>query len=103
MADVAKLFALESTKSMQPRFPNGTVFIISMEEQTIDGDLILIRFKENNSVSLRELIVDSPFWHLNPVIPGSTTLVFQQKQHEIIGVVILTLIQTRHQPNHLSR
>ena len=93
--DINALFALESTKSMQPRFPLGTVFIINTQEQAIDGDLVLIRFKENNNISLRELIIDSPFWHLNPIIPGSTVLIFQHEQHEIIGVIILTMIQTR--------
>jgi transcriptional regulator with XRE-family HTH domain len=91
-----KTFALESTKSMQPRFPSGTTFIIRTSELPVDGDLILVRFKAENSISLRELIIDSPDWRLNPIVTGSQTLLFSHLNHVIIGVVILTLIQTRN-------
>ena len=93
--DLTQLFALESTKSMQPRFPAGTTFIINAKETAIDGDLVLVRFKNDNSVSLRELIVDSPTWQLNPIVSSSSSLVFTHKAHEIIGVVILTIIKTK--------
>ena len=89
------LFALESTRSMQPRFPVGTVFIVKINEQPLDGDLALIRFKKDNSISLREIIIDSPHWHLNAIITGSSSLIFDSDSHEISGVIILTLIQTR--------
>ncbi|MBA2649207.1 MAG: helix-turn-helix domain-containing protein [Legionella sp.] len=88
------VFAIESTKSMQPRFPSGTLFIVNMDEQPIDGDFIFVRFKDN-SVSFRELIIDSPKWQLNATIPGSEPLIFDPKEHEIVGVTILTFIQTR--------
>ncbi|MBA2650365.1 MAG: helix-turn-helix domain-containing protein [Legionella sp.] len=90
-----KIFAIESTKSMDPRFPIGTTFIIQTNESPIDGDLILVRFKTDNSVSLRELVVDSPNWQLNPIIPGSQTILFNHMDHIIIGIVTLTLRQTR--------
>jgi len=93
--DHRNFFAIESTKSMQPRFPFGTKFIIDCEVEFMDGDLILIRFKKDNCVTLRELVIDSPHWQLNPVIPGSPTIFFKHEEHSIIGVVVLTLIQTR--------
>ncbi|VEG92251.1 helix-turn-helix domain-containing protein [Legionella spiritensis] len=89
------LFALGSTKSMQPRFPSGTNFIIDTYENPLDGDLVLVRFKNDNSISLRELIIDSPNCHLNAVIAGSSSLIFNSDIHEIFGVIILTLIDTR--------
>ena len=88
-------YALASTKSMQPRFPIGTTFIIKPDEPPIDGDLIIIKFKDDQSVSLRELIIDSPEWQLCPISPGSKNLILDNEKIEIIGVVILTLIQTR--------
>lgn len=90
-----KIFAIESTKSMQPRFPIGTTFIIQTNESPIDGDLILVRFKIDNSVSLRELVIDSPNWQLNPIIPGSKTILFNHTDHVIVGIVTLTLRHTR--------
>lgn len=89
------LFALESTRSMQPRFPLGTTFIVLYKEQPIDGDLVLIKFKDTNAVSLRELIIDHPNWRLDPVIHGSSPLIFNHDDCEVIGVVVLTLIHTR--------
>ena len=93
--ELGHLFALESTKSMYPRFPFGTTFIIDSNEQPIDGDLILIRFKSDNSISLRELIIDAPHWQLNAIVSGSKTILFNHTEHSILGIAILTLIQTR--------
>lgn len=94
-SNLSNLFALESTKSMQQRYPFGTNFIIDVKEKSIDGDLVLVKFIDNETISLRELVIDSPEWRLLPVISGSASLVFNQENHLIIGVVILTIIQTR--------
>lgn len=88
-------FALESRPSMQPRFPHGTLFIINPSEAPIDGDIILIKMKQEKELSLRELIIDSPKWQLQPIVVGSETLFFDEKKHDIIGVVVLTLLHTR--------
>lgn len=88
-------YALDSTKSMQPRFPLGTTFIINPSETPIDGDLVLVKFKDEKSISLRELVIDSPDWQLYPIIPGSKSLVLNRNKVHIIGTVILTLIQNR--------
>lgn len=91
-----KCYALESTRSMQPKFPLGTTFIIKPDESPIDGDLVIVKFKSDESVTLRELIIDSPHWQLSPIIPGSKSLILNKNEMEIIGVVILTVIQTRN-------
>ena len=90
------VFALEATKSMQSRFPLGTTFIINYDEKPVDGDIILVKFNASNSASLRELVTDPPRWQLLPIIPGSESIYFNENEHLIIGVVILTLIKTRH-------
>ena len=91
----SQLIALESTKSMQSRFPPGTTFIINFDEKPMDGDIILVKFKLNHAVSLRELITDPPRWQLLPITPGSESIYFDEDTHVIIGVVMLTLIKTR--------
>jgi transcriptional regulator with XRE-family HTH domain len=91
----SQLFALESTKSMQSRFPPGTTFIINSDEKPMDGDMILVKFKLNHAVSLRELITDPPRWQLLPITPGSESMYFDEGAHVILGVVMLTLIKTR--------
>lgn len=87
-----KAFAIESRPSMFPRFPKGTVFIIDPETQPTDGDIVLIKFKDNNEFTLRELVVDPPIWRLSPLILDSNIIEFSSEQHEIIGVSLLTLL-----------
>lgn len=93
--DLQYVFALESTRSMHPRFPLGSTFVIHTQEPPIDGDVILIRFKPEQVVSLRELSIDAPNWQLNPIVSGSPSLFFNHNEHTIVGVVVLTMIQTR--------
>jgi transcriptional regulator with XRE-family HTH domain len=88
-------FALESRPSMQPRFPKGTLFIIDPEEKPTDGDVILIKMKDSSELSLRELIIDPPKWQLQPVVAGSETLFYNSHQHEILGVVMLTMLYNK--------
>ena len=90
-----KSYALESRPSMQSRFPIGTVFIIDPKEKPIDGDLVLIRFKNNDSVSLRDLIIDSPHWQLLSIAHNTPSINYDVKEHEIIGVVVLTILKAR--------
>ncbi|OAI45990.1 hypothetical protein AYO45_01910 [Gammaproteobacteria bacterium SCGC AG-212-F23] len=88
-------FALASRHSMQPRFPMGTLFIIDPNEAPADGDIVLIKMKSDGELSLRELIIDSPKWQLQPVVSGSEVLYYEENQHQIIGIIILTILHTR--------
>lgn len=88
-------FALKSRPSMQPRFPAGTLFIIDSDESPADGDMVLIKMKTDDDLSLRELIIDPPKWQLQPVIAGSETLFYDEKKHQIIGVVVLSMLFPR--------
>ena len=88
-------FALESRPSMQPRFPTGTLFIIDPNETPTDGDIVLIKMKTDGDLSLRELIIDPPRWQLQPVVAGSEVLFYNESQHQIVGIVILSMLHTR--------
>jgi len=88
-------FALESRPSMQPRFPIGTLFVIDPNETPRDSDIALIKMKKDGNISLRELIIDSPRWQLSPIVSGSETLFYDESQHGIMGIVVLTILQTR--------
>lgn len=89
-------FALESKLSMQPRFPKGSLLIINPEEPILDNDTVLIKILNTNEFSLRELIIDSPRWILQPIIPGSEILFYSKTEHDIIGVVVLTVLHKRN-------
>lgn len=87
-----RAFALESRPSMYPRFPKGTIFIIDPSVEPEDSDNVLIRFKDSNEFTLRELIIDPPDWRLFPLINDSNPIILNKAEHEICGVCMLTLL-----------
>jgi len=89
-------FALESRPSMQPRFPLGTLFIIEPNEKPADTDIVLVKINKENTLSLRELIIDPPKWQLQPVVNGSEMIFYDKKDHTIMGVTILTMLCSRN-------
>lgn len=88
-------FALESRPSMHPRFPQGTIFIIDPDLSPKDGDIVLIKIKEQHELTLRELSIDAPDWRLLPIVSGSSNLAYSEKIHEIVGINFLTLLYNR--------
>ncbi len=88
-------FALKSRPSMYPRFPQGTVFIFDPSLIPTDGDIILIRIKEDNEVTIRELTIDPPEWQLHSVAAGVNVLNYSKENHKIIGVNTLTILYNR--------
>jgi len=95
--DIGKnVFALESKPFMYPRFPQGTVFIIDPDTSASDGDIVLVKIKKNNELTLRELMVDSPEWKLHPIVPGSSNAIqYNAREYEIIGVNLITMLFNR--------
>jgi transcriptional regulator with XRE-family HTH domain len=88
-------FALESRPSMQPRFPKGTLLIIDPDASITDGDMVLVKILRSGDLSLRELIIDPPKWQLQPVVMGSEILFYDPEQHDLLGVVSLTLLHIK--------
>lgn len=91
-------FALASRPSMYPRFPQGTLFIFDPDLKPTDGDIILVKIKGNDELTLRELLIDPPEWKLQPIVPGSNTLHYSKKDHSIMGVSLLTVLYNRKSP-----
>lgn len=88
-------FALESRPSMYPRFPHGTIFIFDSDITPKDGDIVLIKLKSNDELTLRELVIDPPEWQLHSVISASNVMPYSGNQHKIVGINILTLLFNR--------
>lgn len=86
--------AIHTKPTMQPRFPHGTLLILNQNETPLDGDLVLIRFSQNE-ISLREYVIDSPNKILYPTIQGSEPILFNELNHRILGVIVLTLMYPR--------
>ena len=92
-SEISKMaFALESKPSMYPRFPKDTVFIIASDINPSDGDLVLVKLKQNNEFTLRELLLDPPEKRLLPLVEESKSINFDESEHEILGVCCLTIL-----------
>lgn len=85
-------FALESKPSMYPKFPKDTVFIIAPDIYPSDGDLVLIKLKQNNEFTLRELLLDPPEKKLLSLTEESKSIDFDENEHQILGVCCLTIL-----------
>jgi SOS-response transcriptional repressor LexA len=85
-------FALESKPFMKPRFPSGTVLIIDPDISPIDGDVVLVKILESKELTLRDLIIDPPEWQFKSITNNSNELIYNKKSHEILGVVVLTML-----------
>ena len=88
-------FAIETKSSMQPKYPKGTLLIVKPDEIPVDNDIVLIRSLIHTDVSLRELVIDYPKWLLHPIIVGSELIFYNKDEYDIIGVVMLTIFQSR--------
>ena len=88
-------YALESRKSMQRRFPEGSLFIIDPKEKAIDTDLVLIRINSTHEITLRDLVIDPPNSLLKPITREGPDIILDKEEHTIIGVVILTTTHSR--------
>lgn len=84
------MFALPCRKSMESRFPQGTVFFVDTTEAPRDGDLVVVKFDAEEMASLRELLVDPPSWQLVPISPDTPSTIFDKNKHKILGVIMLT-------------
>ncbi|WP_367608286.1 helix-turn-helix domain-containing protein [Legionella sp. W05-934-2] len=89
----SKAYAIKSRPSMQPRFPLGTVLVVDPEADYFDGDIVLVRIKDQVDISVREIVIDPPTHQLLSIVKNSSTLMFDKTQHEIIGVIMLTMFQ----------
>lgn len=89
-------FALKSKSSMQERYPQGTLFIIDPDTKPQDNDIVLVKMLKTGGISLRELVIDPPHWYLEPIIANSSSIQFNQIEHQIIGVTVLVMLHTKN-------
>lgn len=84
----AHTFALKTTRSMQPRYPYGSVFIIDPSVQPRDGDIVIVALPDKDTYIARELVIDVPHWWLKPVASEAKEIIFKSNKHTILGVVV---------------
>ncbi len=90
-----KAYGLKSKRSLSPRFPETAIFIIDPTETPRDNDMVLVKLRAQNEVTMRELSIDPPTWTLFSVTASSPPLYFNKKEHQIIGTVVFTIIDAR--------
>lgn len=87
-------FALKSLPSMHPRFPKGTLFILSPHLKPTDGDIVLIKIRQTGEIALKDLKIDPPEKNLVSLVDAQVHP-YKEKSFSIIGVVLLTLLFTK--------
>lgn len=82
-------FGLKSKRSMEPRFPAGSILIIDPQISPADGDLVIVQYSNTNEATIRELVLDGPKHELLSILNNS---IKDEFNNEIIllGVVIQT-------------
>jgi len=88
-------FALPSRPFMYPQFPHDTMFIIDPTLTPKDDDLVLVRMRKTQALTLRKLFIDPPQWHLHPTTLESKPLQYSNEDHIICGVTLLTMLYKR--------
>jgi hypothetical protein len=89
-----RTFALESRPSMYRRYPKGTLFILDPETIPLDGDIVFIRLRDHGEYTLKELSIDPPTRTLLPLVEHATTVSFNEQEHDVMGVCLLTMLYT---------
>ncbi len=80
-------FALRSKPSMEPRFPRGSLLVISPDITPKDGDLVLVHYANTGEATLRELLSDGPSQYLLSLVSSDD----QDKLDEstqVLGVLV---------------
>lgn len=90
-----RAFAIQSRPSMYPRFMHGTLFIIDPDIKPTDGDMVLIKIHDKPAAILRTLYIDHPEWQLHSLTEGVPSLRYDETEHQLVGVNILTLLRNR--------
>ena len=91
--DNNRLFALESLPSFSPRFRQGNLIVLDPTLKPRDHDIILVKFKNTNEYTLRDLKIDPPNWQLHPIIPGSEVIKFANDRHEVAGTMAMLIVK----------
>ena len=89
--NIKNMFALESKPSMYSVYPPGTLFIVAPEVKPVDGDIVLVKCTRNNTTTLKKLQMDLPDMYLCSITLANNSMRYNNKLHQVIGVVILTL------------
>ena len=84
------LFALVSKPCMEPRFPRGTILIISSDRTPNDGDMVIVHYPNTQAATIRELYLDGPEQKLVSINKAS----YEEKLTPDIKI-LGTLIQSR--------
>jgi SOS-response transcriptional repressor LexA len=80
-------YTLKTKKSMEPRFPIGSLLLVDPETQPDDGDMIVVWYPETSDATIRELILDGPRQSLLSITDNSVSEELTNKI-TVLGVII---------------
>jgi SOS-response transcriptional repressor LexA len=93
------LFVLRSKKSMEPRFLANSLIIVDPNLNPLDGDLVIVHFKETSEATVREIKLDGPIQQLLAITSERSPDTINQNTI-IIGVIVQArYLYNRNTPN----
>ncbi len=78
--------------SLYPHFSSGTTFILTLEDQPGDGDIVMIKIKTHTPCFRRIFIHDDDFWFTSITLTHDTTPC-AYSSYRIMGVVVKIIKQ----------
>lgn len=95
--DPDELFAIEiKDNSFFPTFsPDTTLIINSKLLPPENDDYVLIKFNISQTITIKKFYVDPPNKYFIPIKAGLETIIYNQNEHEIIGVICESYTQLK--------
>jgi len=82
-------FGLKSKRSMEPRFPTGSILTVDPSATPRDGDLVIVYYKDTKEATVREIILDGRKQSLQHIVENSLSEELTN-EIKIIGVIVQT-------------
>lgn len=80
------VFGLKTKPSMEPRFITGSILTIDPGKDPVDGDLVIVHYKDTLETTIREIILDGPKHEVCSITNQSTEAL--TGNIKLIGVVV---------------
>jgi SOS-response transcriptional repressor LexA len=88
-------FALKSKTAFEKTFSKDTIFVIDPHVDAVDGDFVIVSYKNATEATIRKLIHDGPIAELIK-IDGSTSELITE-EIKIIGPVLQSIVMHRYE------
>lgn len=87
-SDISNIFCIKiKNHSMMPFFEKNTIFVIFAEKHVHDGDMVLVKFK-NNMPCIRQIFIEGNSYFFKPITDNPDKNAINTNEFKIIGIVV---------------